>query len=68
MILSALLSLATDNAKELALDKLNASNFLGMYIYGIAIGMNFQALADIISSKTGIVLNELMLSNAFSGE
>jgi len=33
--------LATDNAKELALDKINASNFLGMYIYGITLGMDF---------------------------
>ena len=68
LILSALLSLATDNAKELALDKLNASNFLGMYIYGITIGMDFQTLANIISSDTGRIINDLMSSNAFSGE
>lgn len=68
LILSALLSLATDNAKELALDKLNASNFLGMYIYGITIGMDFQTIANIISSDTGIILNDLMSSNAFTGE
>jgi hypothetical protein len=34
-----LLSLATDNAKELALAKLNAgSDMLGMYIFGIVVG------------------------------
>lgn len=68
LVLSALLSLSTDNAKELALDKLNASNFLGMYIYGITIGMNFKTISDIISSDTGLVLNELMSSNVLTGE
>lgn len=68
LVLSALLSLATDNAKELALDKINASNFLGMYIYGITLGMDFQTLANLISSDTGIILNDLMASNAFTGE
>jgi len=58
--LSGLLSLATDNAKELALDKLNAQNTLGMYIYGITIGMDFKTLADIICSNTGLIINEMM--------
>ena len=65
LILSALLSLATDNAKELALDKLNASNMLGMYIYGITIGVDFKTLADIICSNTGLVINEMMKGNSF---
>lgn len=63
LILSGLLSLATDNAKELALDKLNASNMLGMYIFGISIGMDFKQIADIIASPIGIVINEMMGSN-----
>ena len=65
LVLSALLSLATDNAKELALDKLNASNMLGMYIYGITIGVDFKTLADIICSNTGLVINEMMKGNSF---
>lgn len=68
LVLSALLSLATDNAKELALDKLNASNFLGMYIFGITIGVDFKTLADIISSDTGKVLNSLMGKDSISEE
>jgi hypothetical protein len=52
----------------LALDKLNASNMLGMYIYGITIGMDFKAIADIICSETGLVINELMGSNSFLKE
>jgi len=54
------LSLATDNAKELALSKLNASKMLGMYIYGIAIGMDFRDIASIIASKTGQVIDSLI--------
>lgn len=65
LILSGLLSLATDNAKELALDKLNAANMLGMYIYGITIGMDFQTIANIICSKTGLIINEMMKGNSF---
>jgi hypothetical protein len=65
LTLSALLSLATDNAKELALDKLNAANMLGMYIYGITIGIDFQTLSDIICSNTGLIINEMMKGNAF---
>jgi len=65
LVLSALLSLATDNAKELALDKLNAANMLGMYIYGITIGVDFKTLADIICSETGLIINEMMGSNSF---
>ena len=65
LVLSALLSLATDNAKELALDKLNAANMLGMYIYGITIGVDFKTLANIICSETGLIINEMMRSNSF---
>ena len=45
------------NAKELALDKLNAANMLGMYIYGISIGMNFKDISKIIASRTGIIID-----------
>ena len=68
LVLSGLLSLATDNAKELALDKLNASNMLGMYIYGITIGVDFKTLADIICSETGLIINEMMRGNSFLNE
>ena len=65
LVLSGLLSLATDNAKELALDKLNAANMLGMYIYGITIGVDFKTLSDIICSETGLIINEMMQGNSF---
>ena len=69
LILSALLSLATDNAKELALSKLNAgTKTIGMYIYGITIGMNFEDIANIMMSDVGEVMLQLMEGNVFTNE
>ena len=43
--MSALLSLSTDNAKELCLAKINAgTGMIGMYLYGAAIGMDFDVM------------------------
>lgn len=67
LTLSALLSLATDNAKELALSKLNAgTKTLGLYVYGISIGMNFKDLAGIMMSDVGRVINEVLSDDVFS--
>lgn len=67
IILSALLSLATDNAKELALSKLNAgSSTIGMYIYAVSIGMDFKEIARILMSEAGRVITSLLDSDAFS--
>jgi len=30
---------------------------LGMYIYGIVIGMNFKDISKIIASRTGIIID-----------
>ena len=69
LALSALLSLATDNAKELALAKLNAgTNMLGMYIYGLTIGMKFSDISKILMSDIGFRISDMMSGNAFSEE
>jgi len=61
------LSLATDNAKELQLSKLNATiKTLGLYIYGISIGMDFKEIANIMMSDVGRVINEIMSEDRFS--
>ncbi len=66
LVLSALLSLATDNAKELALSKLNAgTKTLGMYVYGIAIGMDFKDIARLLMSKTGKTIVDISESDVF---
>lgn len=69
LTLSALLSLATDNAKELALSKLNAgTKTLGMYIYGLSIGMEFNDIANIMMSDVGRVINDVMQQDVFSNK
>lgn len=67
IIMSALLSLSTDNAKELCLAKINAgTNMMGLYLYGAAIGMDFETLNNIIASPLGFVIAKLMNSNEFT--
>lgn len=68
LVLSALLSLSTDNAKELALSKLNASTkTIGMYVYGISIGMDFRDVAKILMSDVGSIITTLLDNDVFSG-
>lgn len=67
--LSAILSLATDNAKELCLAKLNAGRkALGMYIYALSIGVDFETVANIMTSPLAIEIFKLMEGNMFTGK
>jgi hypothetical protein len=67
VIMSALLSLSTDNAKELCLAKINAgTSMIGMYLYGAAIGMDFEVLNKIIASPLGFTIAKLLNSNEFT--
>ena len=67
LVLSALLSLSTDNAKELQLSKLNATaEMIGMYIYGISIGMDFRDLARTLMSDTGELIMKLRSADSFN--
>lgn len=69
LALSALLSLATDNAKELQLAKLNAgTKTIGMYIYGIALGMTEKDVASLLMSPAGLTISEVMNNNMFLDE
>jgi hypothetical protein len=64
-----LLSLSTDNAKELTLSKLNASpKMLGMYLFGISIGMDFRDVSKILMSDAGATMYNLLNSNVFTGD
>ena len=52
VVMSALLSLSTDNAKELALPKLNATtNFADIYTYLFSLGCNAEEVGKIMTSK-----------------
>lgn len=65
--ISALLSLATDNAKELCLGKLNAgTKTIGMYIYGLSVGIPFNTIATLLMSPMGLTLKELLEGNVFN--
>jgi hypothetical protein len=65
--MSALLSLSTDNAKELCLAKINAgTSMIGMYLYGAAIGMDFKVMNQIIASPLGFTVAKLLNSNEFT--
>ncbi len=65
---SAFLSLSTDNAKELALAKLNAgTQTLSMYLYGLSLGVPVDTLFKIMTSPLAFRLVELAKGDIFSG-
>lgn len=65
---SAFLSLSTDNAKELALAKLNAGpETLGMYLYGLSLGVPVNTLFKIMTSPVAFRLAELAKGDLFNG-
>ena len=67
--LSSIMSLAVDNAKELALAKLNCDpNTMGMWLYGISIGADFKDIGKIMMSKAGYKISELLHGNIFNDE
>lgn len=64
---SAMLSLATDNAKELQLSKLNAGNkTMRMYIFATSIGMSFDQISSIMMSKQGRLFTKLLEEDVFN--
>ena len=66
LILSALLTEATDNAKNLTLSKINATPELqSIYVYGISIGMDFHDIATLVRSRTARIFSEMTLGNMF---
>lgn len=64
---SALLSLSVDNAKDLSLAKLNANPAtMGMYLYGLTIGVNVDTLTKILMGPIGDLCIELLNTNIFT--
>lgn len=70
LAISVLLSLATDNAKELVLEKINATpDLMGMYIYLFFKGKSFAEAAKFMTSPLLSLIKEKAKSNIFiSGE
>lgn len=66
LVISALLSAATDNAKELILSKINAGPALaGIYLHLIMLGFDFNDIADLMISPTVQTINDLAKTNIF---
>lgn len=69
LVFSALMTAATDNAKDPILAKINAGpNMMGLYTYGTAIGIPLRDLAGAMMSPTARILSRLMDSNVFNGK
>jgi hypothetical protein len=63
-----MLSLATDNAKELVLDRLNANpQMISLYLYGVTVGLSLEQCASIIMSDVGNLFDSLLKGNSFGG-
>ena len=66
LILAALLTEATDNAKNLNLSKINATpELVSLYVYGLSIGMELSDIAKYVRSKTARIYNKMKLGNVF---
>ena len=66
---AAMLSVAVDNAKDLSLGKINAGPaMLGMYAYGITLGIDVVTLAKIINSPQGRAISKALSGNVFTGD
>lgn len=64
-----MLSVAVDNAKDLSLGKINAGPaMLGMYAYGITLGIDVVTLAKIINSPQGRAISKALSGNVFTGD
>ena len=67
--LSAMLSLAVDNAKDPKLSKLNSTiKSMSLYLYGIIIGMDFKSISDLLMSDVGRMMTKLISGNIFNNK
>lgn len=67
LVLSALLSAATDNAKELILGKINAGpETAGMYIRALMLGVDFSSYANMMISKESELIIKYSKQNIFN--
>lgn len=65
--MSAFLGLSVDNAKELVLAKINAgTSTMGMYLYGLSIGVPTDTLYKIMTSPLAFRLAELTKGDIFN--
>ena len=69
LIMSALLSEATDNMKNLNLAKINATKDMApLYIFGLTIGMDIDEISEFMQSKTARIIDRIKHGNVFFGD
>lgn len=67
--IASLLSIAVDNAKDLALAKINSGpKMMGLYAYGLTLGIPINDLVAIINSDEGRILTELTEGSYFNND
>ena len=67
--IASMLSIAVDNAKDLALAKINSGpKLMGMYVYGLTLGIPIETLVEIMKSEQGIILKEMTEGSQFSND
>jgi len=58
--------MATDNAKDPKLAKINAGpEMMGIYTAGFVLGVDLETLISIALSETGLVISQLQGGNVF---
>ena len=68
LMISQVLSAATDNAKELILAKVNAGNKLAkMYLFLITVGMNIDDIVTFMTSPVASFIDSITEENIFGG-
>jgi hypothetical protein len=68
-LISQLLSAATDNAKELILDKINAGmNFARMYVYAIVSGYDINDIVAFMTSPAASFIDKMSAANIFQND
>ena len=66
LVISALLSAATDNAKELILAKIGAdTNYMNMYIYCIVLGIPFNEISNFMTSPIASLIMDMGRDNMY---
>lgn len=69
LIISALLTLSTDNAKELVLGKINAGTAtIDLYLIGAVAGFNINELMTIINSDYGQEVSKMLTDKYYAGK
>ena len=67
--IASLLSIAVDNAKDLALAKINSGpRLMGMYAYGLTLGIPIEQLVKIMNSQEGRILTEMTEGSVFNND